>query len=227
MGTLLNRRRYMGGVAAPPYDENSYIQDGLVFQLDGINKGATDGTWVDLVDGVAFTNAGSVTKLNNGWSFDATTNSYFSSGTLGFLGVNENFTVEVCIIPSRSSGNEAVFVFASSNSTGGPLFFMAGSNTTFLQKRNTYPVPRVADSPLCVGLNLSLGVVNGEEKTKNSGTDFWNTNGPTIGKRDFSQSNYFKGTIHAIRIYSKMLSKQDILYNQHIDNIRFNLGLSL
>ena len=43
----LNRRRYMGGSKA--YDENSYIQDGLVFQLDGINKGnsADLTTWVD------------------------------------------------------------------------------------------------------------------------------------------------------------------------------------
>lgn len=36
-------------------DEEDYIKDGLVFWLDGIDKGGEEGKWVDLVGGVEFT----------------------------------------------------------------------------------------------------------------------------------------------------------------------------
>jgi hypothetical protein len=46
-----------------------------------------------------------------------------------------------------------------------------------------------------------------------------------LGKR--SAGNYFKGIIHSIRIHNRILSEEEILYNQRIDNKRFNLGLDI
>ena len=213
----------MGGGGSP--SPAGYIQDGLVFRLDGIDKGATDGTWVDLVDGVVFTNY-SATSLDDGWAFDGSTTYLTSSASNNFLGQNEDFTVEVCIVPARIVGKEPVFVFSQSVNNG-VLFFISGSAVTFLQKRNTYPITRVAGSPLCVSLNLTLGMINGVNKSKNSGTDFWENNAPYIGRRVGGNGGYFQGKIHAIRIYNKRLTEAEMLNNQRLDNTRFNLGLTI
>lgn len=91
---MINRRRYMGGGGAPvPTD---YIQDGLVFQLDGIDKGATDGTWVDLIGGNVFTNNGAI-------SFDT----YFYFSNKGHMNgtsmeCSNQYTVEACFAPDSS-----------------------------------------------------------------------------------------------------------------------------
>lgn len=37
----------------------------------------------------------------------------------------------------------------------------------------------------------------------------------------------FNGNICAIRIYNRRLTDDEILYNQRVDNLRFNLGLDL
>lgn len=223
------RRRYMerGGGS---YDENSYIQDGLIFQLDGIAKGNSGDTskWVDLKGSTIFTNGGGVSELDNGWYFNATSSSGFSSSS-GFLAQNENYTVEVCIKPSTTNnGNRTVFIFSTGSMTNGALFFLSGSTVTFLQRRNTYPVPHVANAPLCVGLNLTLGVKNGDVIQKNSGTDYWDTISLMIGQRNAGANRaYFGGTIHAIRIYNRQLTLDEILTNQRIDNTRFELGLTI
>lgn len=49
-------------VASPVREAKThgYITDGLVFHLDGINKGAKEGMWVDLVSGVEFAPDGEV-----------------------------------------------------------------------------------------------------------------------------------------------------------------------
>ena len=40
---------------SPILDADAYVQDGLVFQLDGIDKGNVEGAWVDRKAGKQFT----------------------------------------------------------------------------------------------------------------------------------------------------------------------------
>lgn len=47
------RRRMMMQQGGEPLPE--YIQDGLVFWLDGIDKGNITGKWIDLIGGIEFT----------------------------------------------------------------------------------------------------------------------------------------------------------------------------
>ena len=47
-----------------------------------------------------------------------------------------------------------------------------------------------------------------------------------IGMRP-GQANYkFVGRIYCIRIYNRALSIEEMKYNQHVDNVRFGLGLA-
>ena len=69
MGTMINRRRVMGGKA-----DIGYITDGLVFHLDGIKKGSDVNAWTDLVGNVKFPYIDGITPRYNYVSFDGTKN---------------------------------------------------------------------------------------------------------------------------------------------------------
>lgn len=55
------------------------------------------------------------------------------------------------------------------------------------------------------------------------------TNKLTIGNRNggrgYTGTGTFSGYIKCVRLYNRQLSKEEILYNQSIDNIKYNLGL--
>lgn len=51
-----------------------------------------------------------------------------------------------------------------------------------------------------------------------------------IGGSGRGASTYYdclNGKIHSLRIYNRQLTEEEILYNQAIDNTRFNLGLTI
>jgi hypothetical protein len=52
-------------MAAPIPGADAYVQDGLVFQLDGIEKGGVDGVWKDLVGNKDFILFNCITNPNN------------------------------------------------------------------------------------------------------------------------------------------------------------------
>ena len=216
MGTLLNRRRYMGSKKG--YDENSYIQDGLVFQLDGINKGTTDGTWTDLKGGLVFTNYGAVEDAN-GFTF---ANNAYMRITSSFS-PNENYTIESSFYCTTKG-----VVISSGNSTKYNLF-MYLSDGLFLQRANKYKYDITMNANSIVSVNDSLGYINGRIAQRLSQSDYWESDGTNIGCSYYGSSprRWFSGKIYAIRVYNRKLTSEELLYNQKVDNVRFNLGLSI
>ena len=222
MGTLLNRRRYMGG--GSPYDEFGYIKDGKVFHLDGINKGATDGSWVDLVGGNVFENNGAV---SNDTYFYFSNNGYLI-GTSHYGTID--YTVETCFAPdARFEG----MVFQSGADT------LAGTNIVlyqylnrglFLSKRPIYNLNSVVDNNT-ISLNENIGVQNGVTISRSANSDWWSSvDNFLIGLnmyRTGSKRMYYTGKIYSIRFYDRRLTTEEILHNQQVDNIRFNLGLNI
>jgi hypothetical protein len=88
-----------------------YISDGLIFELDGLDKGSTSSyCWVDKVGGKTFTNAGGVEELNNGFRFNGTSTSYLYGNTVLTSASYNACTIEVVLKSDLTSGNWAPVV---------------------------------------------------------------------------------------------------------------------
>lgn len=206
----------MGGVSEQ-YNENSYVQDGLIFQLDGIAKGnsADTSTWVDLKGGLVFTQNGVVTSTEKGWYLDGTSNLTCAS----VLSDNTDYTIEVC-----ASNN---IVWHNGGWRGGnPFFYNNGKSLYFLQRN----VPMLDDNmstimsnPFTTSLNLDICYINKVLYTGRGRSNFWSDQERfDIG---LFRGDYSTGTIYAIRIYSRRLTSEEQLHNQDVDIARFNISV--
>lgn len=218
VGSTEIEKIYLGNELVYSQEPASYITDGLVFHLDGIEKGNTTGTWTDLVAGIVFTNT-NVVSIDKGWQFDGT--AYFYS-TQVFAG-SANHTVEVCFKPTGTS-NYGLFACGTQTQYN-CCFYRNNNSITFLQRSNIYNIPVSAGNVYSISLNLSNGLCNGVVKTKGSSTDYWGNSNFYVGKR--SAGNYFVGEIYSIRIYNRRLTSEEQLNNFKVDNIRFELGITI
>lgn len=204
-----------------------YNTDGLVFWLDGIEKGNTAGAWTDLIGGIKFTptSEGAVVENQDNFYFPAASSLYpkgFESTAT--LSSTLDTTIEVCYIPENAT--HCLFIYQ--NDSPNFVFYKSGNNITFIQHGNTYTYVMTLGNPYTISLNLSSGLVNGTQISPNAGTDFWKNSGTFyIGSRNSSGQNPFKGTLYSIRLYNRRLSSLEMKANQEIDNQRFNLGLTI
>ena len=228
MGTLLNRRRYMGG-GGGSYDENSYIQDGLIFQLDGINKGSNQGYWTDLKGGCTFTipSADAVEVFDNCFKFYESAKMPLASGTLAASGVGKTIEVVAQRINYHSSG-ESVFSTATVSTSGNILVFIgvgSSAQTLFLQRTKTlkcnfgWTTSVDNEKATVIGrfsYNTDVACFNGAEAEFGT-SDYWTSSsiGVSCGK------GTFYGKVFAIRIYDRHLTLAEMQFNQDIDLKRF------
>lgn len=219
------RRRLMMQAKAQPL-ECPYITDGLEFWLDGINKGKTSNAWTDLVGGLVFNNVGSVsaTSTENAWYFAGDGNINMRLGGTAFPN-SANRTIEACF---KNEIGSTLFIFISGTQTTDNLCLIMDRTyrVLFLQRRQTYNFFPTLNMPHCVSLNMDAGLYDGSAVSKSSST-YWSSNNFTnIGRRDSSASAY-KGYIYSIRVYDRKLTSEEMLFNQRVDNERFNLDLDL
>lgn len=217
-----------GDVSITATAEIWYVENGLIFHLDGIKKGATADAWTDLIGGYIFTKTGDVVATDKGWSLGGTTSDYLLC-TSQEHPVGQNLTVEVCFKPERT-GNE--MIFGTCNRTANKaLFYKKGSELLFMQDNNTYTYETVADTKYTISLSQANGFVNMQSIEKDSTTDFITfavNNRTYIGVRRTTSNWYapFNGEIYAIRIYNRQLTRDEIIQNQTADNVRFGLGIT-
>ena len=200
-----------------------YIKDGLIFLLDGIDKGASDGTWVDLVGGNVFTirEGDSVVSIYDGFEFD--------NGVM--LGtkkceVSGDCTVEFVIEPSSLIG--VVFQGVRVSLNGGIVVLLQDGMFRGQKQRYIF----VNANKCTFSIHENFGYENKVELVKKSGTDYWNSlyENAVVGAQVFNNNTLrfpFKGIIHCIRVYDRNLTADEMLFNQQIDNERFNLGLTI
>lgn len=257
--TALANLAYGGTAPKFPWDEevipegdiSNYVQNGLVFHLDGINKGNSADAWTDLIGGVDFPNHGAV-ALENGWQFNG--NGYLgyandSTKSLDFIA--GNCTVEVAFYDdalNQSVGTAHaslnLFYFGASSAKGTNdtncvyishcysyderyINGMYIGNTT-----NVWADPLVdVIAPHTLSINKERAFDN-EQALSSLGKNHWDSirGGRTIGAKQHPSTglgNYVKGKIFAIRIYNRSLSEAEMRQNQRVDNARFNLGLTI
>ena len=223
-----------------------YIQDGLVFELDGTDKKSHgDICWTDKVGGMTFTNMGEVEELCNGFRFDGTAESYLSGNdTLKNVTYN-NCTIEVVILPKVDYGvwNPVVMFSdwddAQTNQVGIVIWYNASSNYEHSMSFNTkakngstcaYVIPRNTLITAAVKSNQPI-VINHSTYSQISNTSCSsgsNRDAAYIGARVDGHLNntvLFKGDIYAIRVYNRLLTEDEINHNQTIDIAKYNIQL--
>lgn len=202
---------------SPPPPQPTYITDGLVLHLDAIDRGTTDtDKWIDLVDNKIFTLYNCVigdnyVQFNGSSSYGSWSSSWYYSDA----------TIEVVAIVVGTG-----FAYCERN---GGMMARITPGAQFVFRYDTAS-GRIIKSGVCNSANSSAAVVDGVDRTSSiTSADYLgnNQNVVTIGKRESKTAGFFNGKIYSIREYSRKLTKAEMLQNQKVDNIRFNLGLSL
>lgn len=212
----------------PDVLDNPYISDGLVFWLDGINKGKKAGYWTDLIGGYDFQIPSGVTSIADGMVLEN------PHAAMRHLPQSEklttpwqNATVEVVCTYQQSQS----FPWCSSHNTAGSngtcFCFYNGTIGIGHSQSNLYTIPDnlkdakvhtytvTAVDAYCDMINLAI------QRTEYFSPGIY----MDVGSRN--NGNWYYGTIKSIRIYSRQLTYEERVENANVDNIRFNLGLTI
>lgn len=199
-------------------DDCPYIKDGLVFWLDGINKGTTDTSkWIDLIGGLEFAEVNG-SNVHGSDCIHLTTSTWlYRDGNLDFP--SSTHTIEAAASPS----NGWQFLFASRNSAN--IYKDADGRVRCLTKGARYSI---TDSKTFsfAGDNI---IINGDTvETLTLSSLAMANNVTVINSWSKTAASYCKNfDFYALRIYNRLLTTEEMLYNQREDNERFNLELAL
>lgn len=205
-----------------------YVADGLVLHLDGILKGQDSLKWESLVGSTSFALNSSATAEQNAVSFDG------SGGITPDNPVTANFnssTIEICAQFLESQ--TYAFLYTSQNvATDLSVFKKSGGFNYKIPRDNYYNswnftnANSIATSPFVLSIHEDGGLLNGENESQGSSEGWAVGDGCRIA--GFTGYNYnAKIRIFSIRIYNRKLTKAEMLFNQQVDNARFNLGLNI
>jgi hypothetical protein len=196
--------------------------DGLVLWMDGINKGNVTGAWVDQIAGHVFRGVNNPEFGSDYIATDAVGNSYLTNTSLPPYR-SENATIEIALSDHDDSTQ---LVFMPPTAPGGVALGLYESARIIWASDTRRPMV-IASDVKTASVNNSNAMVNGISAA-NAGTEIWvgGTSGTSyIGRR--ATGNPYTGKIHAIRIYNRILTPEEMLFNQRIDNKRFSLGLTI
>lgn len=226
---LMLRRRLL---YAKPKIDTPYISSGLVFWLDGIDKGEKQGYWTDLVGRIEF-------ELVNGVSFSDTSVD-FSENNEGLRNDNiskrpftyDDHTIECCFEPN-ATGNTVILLTRVNNSPVKQvaLGYVSGNTLLTCGVGSTGQTYNFSIQKSTISSAAGVAVQNLQQLSV-KGTDYFGgyssyfSIGGRINGSNINQ-NIFTGSIYSIRIYNRLLSYDEMIYNQKVDNIRFNLGLTI
>ena len=220
----------------------NYIQDGLVFEVDGTDKQASNNyCWVDKIGGIGFTNLGAAVELDNGFRFNGTTNSILKGNDLLQNCIYNQCTIEIVLKSLVQSGKWSPIVSFSDwdgltkNYIGACLWNSSDTNNIhsigFSARSNgstghAYTLPK--DSLVTVSMTNKQPILINKElvstTTSTKRSAFSNRTVAHIGGRiDKSTKTTFTGDIYAIRVYNRLLTHEEMIHNQQIDIIKYNI----
>ncbi len=233
------------------YDVGDYVQDGLYLHLDGIrNAGKTadhDGTaeaWTNLGTGGASFDAvfdyANDASAGDGW----TTNGYefVYGGKFARLSANPSFGNSVTIqTVGRFNGGTSSYpsLFGSTNDFCNVYTFTAGGNAYFkvFNETRTDVLPAGSWEGKYVTAIWHKGkyvAFQYAEPERSAWNGTWNKNTTEFKSAPFYVGGIFKegdssytndrrytGTIHAIRVYKRVLTDEELEQNRLVDEARF------
>ena len=155
---------------------DAYVQDGLVFQLDGIDKGNIEGAWVDRKAGKQFTLNNCIVNSDN-IEFNGTDSSAIDNDNYTLPTVPENYTREVVLYYGGGSG--ILTQNSTTTSYGSPMMVALYSTAYYFTiGRHLYAVEALPEKKyMCLqaqakGQNHTIQVnCNGDVLATRKGTD--------------------------------------------------------
>ena len=216
---------------------DAYVQDGLVFQLDGIDKGNVEGAWVDRKAGRQFTLNNCIVNSDNiefnGKNSEAIDNDHYTLPT-----VPENYTIEVVLYYGGGSG----ILTQNSTSYGSPMIVSLYSTAYYLTiGRKLYAVEALPENKymclqaLAKGKTDSIQVnCNGDVLASRRGNnsiiknDFFAYGRPSIGcvwTSSSDRAGQFLGKVYSIRLYNRLLTEEEKYNNMVVDYMRFRIPI--
>lgn len=226
MGELMRRRAMMqaarGGVSPV---ECPYITDGLIFWLDGLEKGTDQTVWTDLIGGKQFALTKAVFKTSS-VSFSTTGAYGVYNGAVSSDAESETieiacgaFNLAACILHQPKIDNKAGACFVVGSDRKNSSYAMDGATRARWNLSSVTGIKRVS-------MNSSYAVNNGVAISKGS-NDSWGANntGKTYLANNASLGKQYKASdgIYCIRIYNRILSVAEMQANQAVDAARFNI----
>ena len=210
-----------------------YIMDGLVLWLDGKKRGGVSGEWHDLIDNENIcTLVGNYTELENGVSFPNENNCYGVLNKSVQIPYNLG-TVEYCLQLNKIENTGRPVLTMGNGYMGGSFASDASSNGHPAMRWYCYgnmmyyyifsQVNSAETLKYTASANNNIGICNGTNGTVAEVTN-WST---SVKSRIASRGtgNPFVGTLYAIRLYNRLLTHDEMIHNQIIDNKRFDLGI--
>lgn len=231
MGILINMRRNSMKEYVPPTPEPQYIQNGLIFWLDGIKNtpnghDATSANWYDLADNTRYAPYPSSAVIGDDYCIP---NVAFTLSKQ--LTISTGYTIEIVINISAISNSQMILpnagnnfgtVWIATSSSGNRIYFSAGNSngakgTTRLSGINTYT---------SIGKTSSSFYRNGSQVTWEQTSATWSTAyRSTLFDYSSSYSRPCKSKVYCIRIYNRTLSASEINENYLVDKARFGSGV--
>ena len=218
---------------------DAYVQDGLVFQLDGIDKGNVEGAWVDRKAGRQFTLNNCIVNSDN-IEFNGTDSEAIDNDNYRFPTVPENYTIEVVLY--YGGGSILTENNNSSSSYGSPMMVALNSTSNYLTiGRNLYVVEALPENKyMCLqawakGQTKTIQVnCNGDVLATGSGTDSIINNGefaygrPSVGCvwiDSTEKAGHLLGKVYSIRLYNRLLTEEERYNNMVVDYMRFRIPI--
>ena len=221
----------------------TYVSSGLVFNLDGKNRGGVAGHWTDLVGNVDFALT-DCTENSDNVEFNGTSSKGVSSGSLNVR--YDEGTIESIFDVSTSDFPTNVQCILTNNMSNG-ISVGLGKGATEDPSKSLYCYVNM----LASGNVPNTGLLGWGDviKTKqqvcfyklhgyrngvalsvdypNSGMSFLidSSTQLALGTRHRSSSdNYMKGKIFMVRVYNRVLTDSERVQNYKVDKKRFNLA---
>ena len=217
---------------------DAYVQDGLVFQLDGIDKGNVEGAWVDRKAGRQFTLNNCIVNSDN-IEFNGIDSEAIDNDNNTFPTVPKNYTIEVVLYYGGGT-------ILSQNSTitgyGSPMMVALYSTTYYFTiGRNLYAVEALPENKyMCLqawakGQTDTIQVnCNGDVLASRQGTDsiidnnFFAYGRPSVGcvwVSSSDRSGQLLGKVYSIRLYNRLLTEEERYNNMVVDYMRFRIPI--
>ncbi len=203
-----------------------YVSSGLVLWLDGIDKGQDSTAWIDKIGGIEFANHGATFNADHVYLNGSS--AYLSNSSFPYKN-SSTHTIEVVIDCENATSSNYKAVFMPKSATTRSIAF-AINNAAIIWNANRTNVTRYTPNSKKGSFSIcdSRGWQNGSAMSTASVTYLGAGDSTNyIGKRYNNANSFFKGKIHSIRIYSRILTTDEVLRNLAVDNERFNLGLTL
>ena len=201
--------------------ECPYITDGLIFWLDGINRGGVTGQWKDLIAGKIFT-LYNCTEYPNRVAFNGSTS--YGDATGGVWFNQSQATIEVAI--SNVAQTQAVFIHpADGTNYGLSLFFGTNNSLQTICANSSYQgtVFKPGYTKKTYSATMTSCVAGKTQITTTAGKANWAVNSTGkmfIGRRPAGTAP-LNGSIFGIRIYNRNLSVAEMKANQEVDFERY------